>query len=267
MAILRGFHTGMSAHVVAAGLVSDPFEVNVGVKQGCVLAPAIFNIYLAAVTLLARYDMNLGDGVHFKYRFDGGMFNLRRLKAVTKTRSETIFEMQYAHDAAIPTNSAEALHRNLTIMSDTYGKAGLLVNTGKTEVLYQPAYPGDPVDEFNFHINNSELPTVDNFMYLGSILNTSCNLDQEIQYRIRQATTSFGRLRDRVFLNRNLSVETKVMVYSSVCVSILLYGCEAWTIYRAHIRSLESFHIRSLQKILGLTWADRVPHVTILRMT
>ena len=102
-------------------------------------------------------------------------------------------------------------------------------------------------------------------MYLGSILNTSCNLDQEIQYRIQQATTYFGRLRDRVFLNRNLSVETKVMVCSSVCLSILLYGCEAWTIYRAHIRSLESFHIQSLQKILGLTWADCVPHVTILQ--
>ena len=265
MAILRGFHNDMSARVVAAGLISDPFEVNVGVKQGCVLAPALFNIYLAAVTLLARYDMSFEDGIHFKYRFDGGMFNLRRLKAETKTRTATIFELQYADDAAIPTNSAEALQRNLTIMSDTYRKAGLSVNTRKTEVLYQPANPGDPADEFHFHINNSELPNVDNFMYLGSILNTSCNLDQEIQYRIRQATTYFGRLHDRVFLNRNLSVETKVMVYSSVCLSILLYGCEAWTIYRAHIRSLESFHIRSLQKILGLTWADCVPHVTILQ--
>ena len=90
-------------------------------------------------------------------------------------------------------------------------------------------------------------------------------MDQEIQYRIQQSTTSFGRLRDRVFLNRNLSVETEVMVYSSVYISILLYGCEAWTIYRVHIRSLEAFLIRSLQKILGLTWADRVPHVTILQ--
>ena len=124
MAILRGFHNGMSARVVATGLVSDPFEVNVGVKQGCVLAPAIFNIYLAAVTLLARYDMSFEDGIHFKYRFDGGMFNLRRLKAETKTRTASIFELQYADDAAIPTNSAEALQWNLTIMSDTYGKAG-----------------------------------------------------------------------------------------------------------------------------------------------
>ena len=184
MAILRGFHNGMSACVVAAGLASNTFEVNVVVKQRCVLAPAIFNIYLGAVTLLARYDMSFEDGIHFKYRFDGGIFNLCKLKAETKSRTATIFELQYADDAAIPTNSAEALQRNLTIMSDTYRKAGLSVNTRKTEVLYQPANPGDPADEFHFHINNSELPNVDNFMYLGSILNTSCNLDQEIQYRI-----------------------------------------------------------------------------------
>ena len=150
------------------------------------------------------------------------MFSLRRLEAETKTRSATIIDLQYADDAAIPTNSAEALQRNLDIMSDTYEKAGLSVSTRKTEVIYQPANPGNPADEFHFHINNSELPNVDNFTYLGSILNTSCNLDQEIQYRIRQATTSFGRLRDRVFLNRNLSVETKVMVYSSVCIAIHL---------------------------------------------
>ena len=167
------------------------------------------------------------------------MCNLCRLKAETRTRSATIFDLQYADDAAIPTNSAEALQRNLDIMSDTYEKAGLSVSTRKTEVIYQPANPGNPADEFHFYIYNSELPNVDNFTYLGSILNTSCNLDQEIQYRIRQATTSFGKLRDRVFLNRDLTVETKVMVYTSICISTLLYGCETWTIHRPHICSLE----------------------------
>ena len=175
MAILKGFHSGMSARVVAGGLLSDPFEVNVGVKQGCVLAPTIFNIYLAAVTLLARYDMDLGDGIHIRYRFDGSLFNLRRLRATTKTRSGTIFEMQYADDDAVPSNSAEALQRNLDILSDAYGKAGLVINTQKTEVLYQPANPEDPADEFIFRINNNVLSNVDHFIYLGSIMNTSCS--------------------------------------------------------------------------------------------
>jgi len=37
--IFREFHDGMSARVTVGGHESDPFDVLVGVKQGCVLAP------------------------------------------------------------------------------------------------------------------------------------------------------------------------------------------------------------------------------------
>ena len=43
LAVLREFHDGMTAKVVMNGRESDPFMVNIGVKQGCVPAPVIFN--------------------------------------------------------------------------------------------------------------------------------------------------------------------------------------------------------------------------------
>ena len=89
----------------------------------------------------------------------------------------------------------------------------------------------------------------------------------EIDSRIRHASAAFGRLLSRVYINRDLSTATKVAVYKAVCIYALLYGCEAWTTYSSHVRNLESFHIRCLQRILGLTWADRVPHATILQLT
>ena len=50
----------MLAYVVAGGLVSNPFEVSVGLKQGCRLcASVIFDIQYAAITLLARHDLCL----------------------------------------------------------------------------------------------------------------------------------------------------------------------------------------------------------------
>jgi len=49
LAVLREFHDGITAKVVVGGHESDPFTVNVGVKQGCVLAPVIFNLFLVAV--------------------------------------------------------------------------------------------------------------------------------------------------------------------------------------------------------------------------
>ena len=52
-----------------------------------------------------------------------------------------------------------------------------------------------------------------------------------------------------------------------MCLSTLLYGSETWAMYRRQIRTLEKFHIKSLQSMLGITWKDKVPHVDILRRT
>ena len=44
-------------------------------------------------------------------------------------------------------------------------------------------------------------------------------------------------------------------------------SCESWVTNSRHIRALEQFHIRCLQRILGITWQDRVPHSEILSKT
>jgi len=50
--MLCAFHNGMSARFTVGGHESDLFDVLVCVKQGCVLAPVIFNLFLVAVTLV-----------------------------------------------------------------------------------------------------------------------------------------------------------------------------------------------------------------------
>jgi len=54
-----------------------------------------------------------------------------------------------------------------------------------------------------------------------------------------------------------------VAIYRAVCVSVMLYGCEAWTLYRRHIKAFEAFHIRSLQSILGIRWWQKIPHTEL----
>ena len=53
VSILQQFHTGMCAQVVMAGYQSASLSADVGVKQGCVLAPIIFDLFLVvAMTLV-----------------------------------------------------------------------------------------------------------------------------------------------------------------------------------------------------------------------
>ena len=198
----------------------------------------------------------------YGYRLDGGLFNLRRLQAKTKTSSAMIFALQYADDAAFPSHTADGLQRSLDVMSETYLRAGLMINTTKTEILHTPS-PDAPT----FSISGNQLKNFENFTYLGSNLSFSGDLTNEIQRRINLASSAFGRLSKRVLCNQNLTIHTKIVVYNAVVISTILYGCETWVPYRRHIRLLESFHIRRLQLILGLRWWHKVTHSEIRSRT
>ena len=264
LSVLQQLHDGMKARVQTGELQSEFFEVNVGVKQGCVLAPVLFNLLLSAITSLFHRALGHEDGVQIQYRLDGSLFNIRRLQAHTRIKTCQICELQYADDCAILAHSPESMQYALNTVSALYQSFGLQVNIKKTEVMSQLTTQSSPP---SFHINGTPIKTVDHFTYLGSTLSTHCSLDTEIHTRINKASSAFGRLRSRVFENRNLKVSTKVAVYNAVCVSTLLYGAETWTPYRRHFMNLEAFHIRCLQRILGLSWEDRVPHTEILNKT
>ena len=120
IAILQQFHICMCAQVVMAGSQSSSIPVEVGVRQGCVIASIIFKLLLVAITLVSLHDLQSIDRLRIEYRLDGGLFNLQRLQAKTKTSSAVITALQYADDAAFPSLTADELQRSLDIMSETY---------------------------------------------------------------------------------------------------------------------------------------------------
>lgn len=264
--ILRQFHDGMTAKVTIGGLESAPFGVGTGVRQGCVLAPVLFNIFLLCVTTLLHKEIEEESGVTLDYRLDGSLFNIRRLQATTKLQSVRILELQYADDCALVAHTPEALQATLTAAERAYSRMGLSVNVSKTEVLCQWSSK-PPQTPPAFLVAESPLTIVPHFKYLGSILSEDCSVDKDIENRIKQASSSFGRLRKRVFCNSNLHLHTKITVYRAICISTLLYGCEAWTIYARHLKVLEAFHIKCLQRILKVTWRDCLSHTEVLERT
>lgn len=262
--ILKSLHENTTAAIRSGSSRSSSFPIEVGVKQGCVLAPVIFNLYLTAVTMLCHRTMSPSEGVSIEYRLDGSLFNIRRLQARTKTSLAKILELQYADDCAIIAHTPEDLQASLTNVTRIYTALGLKININKTEIVAQRGVIEEPI---TFQLNEEEIKQVDTFNYLGGIVTENNSLDKEICFRINKASVSFGKLRPRVFENNNLKLKTKISVYSAVCLSSLLYGSESWTTYRRHVKQLEAFHIQCLQRIIGVTWRDKIPHTDILLRT
>ena len=53
-------------------------------------------------------------------------------------------------------------------------------------------------------------------------------------------------------------------VYNACIICTLLYGSETWTTYTKQERKLNSFHLESLRRILGISWRDKVPNIEVL---
>ena len=261
ISMIRLFHDGMTGQVLSNGNVTEAFAISNGVKHGCVLAPFLFNIFFTCMFSHAVRD--LVKGVYIRYRLDGSLFDLRPLAAKTKSLQSFLQEVLFADDCALVAHTES----DLQLMQDRFSSAsklfGLTVSIGKTKVLHQPA-PNTHPPAPNIIIDDTLLGNVDHFIYLGSSISCDGSLDKEIATRISKASQALGRLRNRVLIQHNIQLLTKLKFYNAVVLPSLLYGCDTWTLYRRHVKKLESFHKRTLRSILGIKWQDRITNLEVL---
>ena len=138
-------------------------------------------------------------------------------------------------------------------LSQACNDFGLTISLKKTNVLGQDTMqlPAITIDEH-------ELDVVEKFTYLGCTITNNLSLDTEIDKRIGKAATTVAHLTSRVWTNPKLTVKTKMVVYNACVVSTLMCGSETWTTYARQEKRLNSFHLRSIRRILGISWQDRV---------
>ncbi|CAE1315652.1 unnamed protein product [Acanthosepion pharaonis] len=105
LALVRALHDGIVGRVCHQYSLSDPFPITGGLKQGCVLAPTCFSLYTAEMLNEIPPDT---PSIDLRYRLDGGVFNLARLRARSKTTMCWVRELQYADDNAHPRSDCRA---------------------------------------------------------------------------------------------------------------------------------------------------------------
>ena len=154
LTIIKASHDHTSAAVRSYGKISDPFSISVGVKQGCVLAPTLFNLFFDAVIWLAITDNH--SGVCLSYLLGADLVGNRK-----KLTSEvSVSDLEYADDMALISDSFDTLTTLLESLDSTCRLMGLSINYKKTKFLSvllsqlcSPLYP--PVRPRNSHASGA----------------------------------------------------------------------------------------------------------------
>nr|VZI25912.1 unnamed protein product [Spirometra erinaceieuropaei] len=136
--MVRQLHDGMTARVTGNGTVSDAFTVTNGAKQGCVLAPTLFNLMFSLMLI----DVYRGErpGIRVAYRTDGHLLDHRRMRFQSGVSTTTVYKLLFADDCAINTTSEGDIQSSTDLFAVAVAcdNFGLVINTEKTVVMYQP---------------------------------------------------------------------------------------------------------------------------------
>ena len=264
ISIIEALHTGMQANVAMSGSVSSDFAVSNGVKQGCVLAPTLFSLYLSAMLEVAFKDSS--EGVYIQTRKEADLFNVAHFKSRNRTTTKLVRDLLFADDSALVAHDSDDIQTLVDRFADAARMFSLKINIKKTECLYQPPkFLSDVSLPSNVYINGEPLEQCKTFKYLGSTVADNAKLDNEISLRIGNASAVYGNLRERLWNNRHVSIKVKCQVYRATVLAALLYGAETWTVYSVQTDRLQAYVMRHLRSIMGISWRDKITNVEVLK--
>jgi exonuclease III len=221
--LLADLHTGTQAAVKLAGEHGDWFDIGRGVRQGCVIAPLLFNVFFDCVVRLSLAEMPAGCGVRLAFRAEGEVLPWHA-RAGGPSTMLTIAALMYADDLVLMSCDRCELELMLQVFDSVCSRMGMCVNAAKTELM-AVCHDGQPLE--SVQLSDGEACYVPSFKYLGGVVDTSANWEAEVTARISKARGRFAEMQ-RVWGARSLSVKLKMQCFRAYVLPVLLFGSETW---------------------------------------
>ena len=120
---------------------------------------------------------------------------------------------------------SEELKSLLMKVKEEIEKAGLKLNIQKTKIM-----ASSPTTFWQ--IQGETMETVKDFFFLGSKITADGDWSHEIKRRLLLRRKVMTNL-DSIFKSRDITLPTKVCLVKAMVFSVVMYGCESWTIKKS----------------------------------
>ena len=170
-------------------------------------------------------------------------------------------DLDYADDIALLSHTERHIQEKTDRLWSYGQQIGLKVNNKKTKLMTVNVHRNVKI-----MVGGEAIETTKAFSYLGSTVTEHGGAEEDIRSRLGKARTAFARLKP-VWKSSQYSRHTKVKIYNSCVLLVLLYGAECWRMTQADTAKLSAFHTGCLRKICRIFWPPKVTDNYLLTMT
>ena len=113
-------------------------------------------------------------------------------------------------------------------------------------------------------IEGETMETVRDFILGGSKITADGDCSHEIKRHLifgRKAMTNLGS----ILKSRDVTLPTKVCLIKAVVFSVVMYGCESWTVKKAECWRIDAFELWCWRRLLRVPWTARRSNQSILK--
>ena len=207
-------------------VTSASFSVSNGVRQGGILSPVLFNIYMN--------DLSVMLNAHRSGCYIGDM---------------KVNHLMYADDVVVLAPTAWALQALLNVCTDFGDSNDVRYNAAKSVVMVCRSRLLKDVVTPDFLLNGAKLKEVSSVKYLGHMISDDLTDDEDIVKATRQLYCQ-GNVLLRFFHMCN--IEVKLRLFRTYCYQ--LYCMQLWRHYRAKsMQTLKIAYHNILKKFVGLS--------------
>jgi len=145
-------------------------------------------------------------------------------------------DLDFADDVSLLAEMLEVLVLALTVMQEEASTFGLQINLSKTKILQVPS----STSSSTVQVADGHVEVVDAFVYLGCLIDFSGGSRGEVLRRIGFARFCMNLLERRIW-KLSIRLETKLRLYQTYIVPVLMYGSETWATTKYLLSRLHAF--------------------------
>ena len=168
---------------------------------------------------------------------------LEETQAGIKIAGRNINNLRCADDTTLMVESEEELKTLLMKLKEESENVGLKINIQKMKIMVS-----GPIT--SWEIDGETVETVSDFICLDSKINADGDCSHEIKGRLLLGRKVMTNL-DSIFKSRDITLLTKICLVKAMVFSVVIYGCESWTVKKAEHRRIDAFELWCWRRLLG----------------